>query len=277
VIIRQNGKHVTFPYPAWRHPMRTIALFLLLLLASSVTSQQRFQNAKEIADMKARVEAMKAPPGQLIVDNLKVGAKGLTNFLDLQILSVVDDSTLLVQLKEARIANGPTATALVKCKTAGLTDDKFISGGQWPSVLGLKEFVVSGTSRHNGRTILVLEAAGKAGNPIAAKPVNIDITGEWSDGTENNITLNIKQKDDGHVTGSCKYQGKDGVVNWTFTGALSDQGVLQIKLTYFKPAGYEPQVRVGIVSADGTTITGVARFGNNAQDFVWKRLSESKK
>jgi hypothetical protein len=106
----------------------------------------------------------------------------------------------------------------------------------------------------------------------AAPPV---INGVWQEGLEKNgIRVTIIQKGE-KFTAECVYKHPEhGEVRWEMKGTVSKDGEIRGNLVHTKaPQGWVNQVRVGVLSADGKTITLRANLdGGEAQDLVWRSV-----
>jgi hypothetical protein len=110
----------------------------------------------------------------------------------------------------------------------------------------------------------------------AAPPM---IDGVWQEGPEENrIRVTITQKDE-KFEAVCVYKhAEHGEIRWEMKGTISKDGEIRGPLVHTKaPEGWVNQVRVGVVSADGKTITGRANLqGAPPQDFVWRLVPKKK-
>ena len=98
------------------------------------------------------------------------------------------------------------------------------------------------------------------------------LDGCWEEGE--GILITIVQ-DGQNFTADCAFHHPDhGDICWQMTGTVSKRGEITGRLLHTKaPATWGHQVRVGMLSTDGKTITGRARFdGGGGHDFVWHRL-----
>src|SRR5262249_34925922 len=99
------------------------------------------------------------------------------------------------------------------------------------------------------------------------------LAGLWQEtaGISFTITQNAEQ-----FTADCAYHDpQNGDIRWQMKGIVTKEGEITGRLVHTKaPPTWGDPARVGMLSANGATISGRARFDRGGgHDFVWRRLS----
>ena len=177
--------------------MKTLVLTVGVLLATTLTDAASGQpplklspdQQKLLDQQKDDAAAAKPSDGELNVAGLKVGAKGAPFRIDAKVMQVIDESSMIVGIEDARNGNGKYTTwVMVKAPTAGITDGKFWRGGEWKDVTGIDVLAVTGTTVYKTagggtKTVFVLEAEkAKAVVGPQAKPQIQVISALWGAG-----------------------------------------------------------------------------------------------
>lgn len=103
-----------------------------------------------------------------------------------------------------------------------------------------------------------------------------DVAGIWEEGpAAYGIKLTINQTANSFRADGAYRHPQHGEIKWFMTGTVSLDGEIRGRLTHSKaPKGWVGQFRVGLLSADGSSITGRANSDDgNAHDFVWRKIS----
>ncbi|MDZ4684521.1 MAG: hypothetical protein SH850_05480 [Planctomycetaceae bacterium] len=83
---------------------------------------------------------------ELNVAGLKVGAEGRPDSMNAKVMQVIDGNRMLVGIEDSRTADGDYDTwIMLRCPTAGITDDKVWKGADWKAVIGSGYLKVTGT------------------------------------------------------------------------------------------------------------------------------------
>lgn len=101
------------------------------------------------------------------------------------------------------------------------------------------------------------------------------IEGVWQEGPEKlGIRVSIAQKGE-KFTAECVYKHPgQGEIRWEMKGTISKDGDIKGRLIHIKaPPSWVNQIRVGVLSADGKTITLRANLdGGGTQDLIWRMV-----
>lgn len=167
--------------------MRVIAFVACVALAlASQGAAQSARDLERIQKQRDEFAAKKAVKGELNAANLKVGARGGPFFIDARVLQVVDEGSMIVEIRDSRTA-GARETVMVKCPTDGVVDGKTWRGlNQWKEIVGSPVIEVTGTTTYrtvagSTKTVFVLEPARSAATVPAVddRPIEKRVIGRW--------------------------------------------------------------------------------------------------